>query len=806
MAVRRLPPELAPYEISVPPPLSAPVADADWRGLARRQPWITEPEGVPWGRYFDAIRRHIMLIACLAAAGSVLGILAATRVQPVYEAQSTIWINSPGATQSGPIRAGQLLPSSSWVDLLRSFAVVDPVVRRLRLNVSYKLPADSVFFTNFESAATLRPGQYRLTVDSAGSRYKLALPDGRIVERGNVGDSIGRALGFRWSPRAQLLRPSLSLVFAVVAPRTLSVRLVGAVHAAVQPDGQFLRIQLDGADPHRVARTVNAWAEQLVASSGDLKKGHLLEFKQILGDQVAVTAQKLRDSEEQLERFRVSTITLPSGGRPSAVATEGDPVVTSYFQTKVALEELRDERAALERIIANSKGGPMDTQLFLQLPVMVNNTPQLRAAIDELSTRQAKLRSEQQYLTDANPRIKQLSEGIRVLQQETIPRIAIGVLSALRAREPQLTERINERSQELRAIPTRATEEARLSRQVTASENLYNSLKARYEEVSIAEAQMTPDVSVLDYAVPPVSPSSNDASRLLLLAILASLGIAVGIALLHDRMDRRFRYPEQATRELGLLIAGTVPSFKADRRGKFTIETMSEAIESFRTLRLALRYDFPDDEPVVLGISSPAAGDGKSIVASNLAIAFAGAGNKTLLIDGDVRRGALHRTFKAPVSPGLSEYLNGFAGLDSIVRSTSGENLFLIPRGARNDRASELLVSDLMRALALAVRRQFDVVIIDSPPLVAGMDAYALGAAAGSMLIVLRPSVTDRKLAAAKLEVLDRLPIRILGTVINAVPDGGSYRYYGSRYNYAGAGSPGTLGDLATPSGLVLRG
>src|SRR5205814_3635703 len=127
-----------------------------------------------------------------------------------------------------------------------------------------------------------------------------------------------------------------------------------------------------------------------------------------------------------------------------------------------------------------------------------------------------------------------------------------------------------------------------------------------------------------------------------------------------------------------------------------------------------------------------------------------------------------------------------FAGLDSIVRSTSAENLFLIPRGARNSRACERLVSDLMGALVLAVRRQFDVVIIDSPPLVAGMDAYALGAAAGSMLLVLRPAVTDRKLAAAKLEVLDRLPIRVLGAVVNAIPGGSSYEYYGSAYEYGG--------------------
>jgi Mrp family chromosome partitioning ATPase len=102
------------------------------------------------------------------------------------------------------------------------------------------------------------------------------------------------------------------------------------------------------------------------------------------------------------------------------------------------------------------------------------------------------------------------------------------------------------------------------------------------------------------------------------------------------------------------------------------------------------------------------------------------------------------------------------------------------------------------------MRLQFDVVIIDSPPLSAGIDAYALGAAAGSMLIVLRPAVTDRKLAAAKLEVLDRLPIRILGTVLNAVPDGPAYRYYGADYSYQDENTE-AISDLATPKGLVAR-
>jgi Mrp family chromosome partitioning ATPase len=103
------------------------------------------------------------------------------------------------------------------------------------------------------------------------------------------------------------------------------------------------------------------------------------------------------------------------------------------------------------------------------------------------------------------------------------------------------------------------------------------------------------------------------------------------------------------------------------------------------------------------------------------------------------------------------------------------------------------------------MRSKFDVVIIDSPPLVAGIDAYAIGAAAGSMLIVLRPGVTDRKLAAAKLEVLDRLPIRILGAVVNAVPGGGPYHYYDAAYSYKGEPKPEPIVDLVTPRGLVVN-
>jgi succinoglycan biosynthesis transport protein ExoP len=792
----RLTQSAAPGETVALLPYGRPPNPPDW-------PPHYESDGIPWARYIDTLKRHALLILGIAISGSALGLLAARQVQPVYEAQSKIWIDPGGSPQSGPIRTQQLLPSTAWNELLRSYAIVDEVVHKLRLNVTYKQSADSVVFSSFESFASVRPGTYTLKIEP-GRRYVLSTGNDTVIERGVVGDSIGRKLGFGWAPDAQTLKPGRIIPFSVSTLRSAAAQLLGSVSVS-NPEEQFLTIKLSGSDPRRTAVILNAWVEQFVVSADELKKRHLLEFKNILSDQLRLTESQLQNAEVQLERFRVNTITLPSGGPATSLAAQAtsDPSIAGYFLQKDILGEVQSKRAALEQILVNAKGGPIEPQAILMLPTILTDAPQLRAAIEELSSRQAALRTEKQFLTDANPRVRQLSETIRSLQYETIPQIAQNVLQTLRIRERDLSARVQTGSRELRQIPPRTIEELRLVRQVSAIESLYGVLKARHQEVSLAEAQMRPDLSILDYALPPVRPSSDEAPRLLFLAILASIGIAAAIALLHDRLDPRFRYPEQATHELGLTITGTVPRLKPSRSGDFQIELLSQVVESFRTLRLAVRYDFPADGPVVLAVSSPSSHDGKSLVSANLAMAFASTGSRTLLIDADVRCGSLHGAFGMQVTPGLVEYLSNGHDMDAIVKATGTDNLFLVPRGTRAPKAPEMLVSDKMNALIQTARQKFDVVIIDSPPFIAGVDAYALGAAAGSILVVLRQGVSDRKLAAAKLAVVDRLPIRILGAVINGVPAGGMYRYYGTDY-YAGGKAAKNVGKLSKTRGLVV--
>src|SRR5687768_6492179 len=190
-----------------------------------------EPEGIPWLRYLDVIKRHSLLIIGLAALGSAIGFFLATRIRPLYDVHATVWINTerPGGTLTGPIRVQRHIPSTSWVELLRSYALVDPVVERLRLNVAYNVLSDSVLFRSFESLPTLRRGSYTLNVDAAGRTYTLSNARDSVLERGSVGDTIGRSFGFVWLPDGQLLTPRRVVSFLLETPRTTSEKLVASM-------------------------------------------------------------------------------------------------------------------------------------------------------------------------------------------------------------------------------------------------------------------------------------------------------------------------------------------------------------------------------------------------------------------------------------------------------------------------------------------------------------------------------------------------------------------------------------------------
>lgn len=741
-----------------------------------------------WRRYLNAVVRYKWIVLLALALGTGGGIVATRFVEPQYQAQLTIWIERGIQGQAAPIQAGGLLGGEQWLELLRSFVVLDHVVQELRLYVKPKSRADAPLFETFALAERFSPGEYRLRVDDAGRTFELTR-EGLVVQRGAVGEPIGAELGFIWTPPRQQLRAGRDVKFEVMIPRDAARELNNQLRAGLGGKGSnFIRVGLSGPDPVKIATTLNAIADRFIETATTLKREKLDEVTKILEGQLQVALQNLQSAELAYQNFKVETITLPSEQMLAASAAGNaavgqGPAFSDYFNAKVEVEQLRRDRDAIRRALARAETGELSI-VALDAIGAVQRSVELKQALAELTSQRANLRAMRHQYTDEHPAVKQVIAQIDSLENRTIPQLAGAVIAQLDARERDLGQFMDANAAELRAIPPRAIEEARLAREMAVQQNIYTTLQQNYEKNRLAAESSVPDVRVLDAAVPPREPSKNQAPQVLLMAILGSLGLGLAGAILLDMMDRRVRYPEQVTGGMGLPIIGVVPRVKS-LNGRAGAENKAQLIESFRGIRLSLSHAYGAAGPVMLTVSSPGSGDGKSFISSNLALAFAELGERTLLIDGDIRRGALHRLFGVTRKPGLTDLLSGQATLDEVIRPTGHDSLYLIPSGSRLTNGPELLSSHAMVDLVQEVKQRFRTVLMDSAPLGAGVDPYALAALTGNLVLVLRTGTTDKELAMAKLGPMSRLPVRILGALLNDVSPDGLYGYtYYSYHSY----------------------
>lgn len=743
--------------------------------------------GIPWHRYAAAAWRYRWMVLGVTLLGTAAGAGIGHWLPAQYRAEAMIWIDraDPRAAERGPIGSGELLESYAWADVVTSYVVLDEVVRKLGLYLRPGSPEDSAAFRSFRLADRLaerhRPGKYELEVDASRTRYELRTRDGAILEGGLVGDSIGRGLGFLWQPTAESLPAGDEVEFAVATLRDASRDLADELRVRIDPSGSFLNVELRGRDPVRITRIVNRLSERAVEVAGQLKTAKVGELTGILEEQLRQAEASLGEAESAFEAFRARTITLPSDRRSPSGGSEdvaGDPAFTRFFDLETEREQVRRDREALARALAEARNSTLPLAALEAVPA-VQRSSELSRALADLSDRRVELRGLRQRYTDRHPDVGRVLEEIRALEETTVPALAAALGDQLAAREARLGTAIGAASRDLRAIPARAIDEARLRRRLHIAEEVYTNVRQRYEGTRLAAASSLPDVRVLDAAVVPQEPVSDRLRRrLAALAFLVSLGLGLVGAVVRDRVDPRLREPAEVTLGLGLSILGAVPHLENGRRRGRTVERAAELHEAFRVIRHNVAQAYGAAGPVVFTVTSPGVGDGKSFVAVNLARVFAELGLRTLLIDGDIRRGALHERLGCDRKPGLTDVLAGRAPHGDIARATDHPALHLVPGGSRMERGPELLASPEMRRLLADLRAIYDVVVIDSPPLGAGVDPLVLGTLTGHLLLVLRAGATHREWAEAKLDLLDRLPIRILGAVLNDVPAGGAYRAY----------------------------
>ena len=763
-------PALGPFQTGLPAAAPAPMSD--------------------WARVFAAARRYKVLVASVTVVGALTGLVIGKFLKPVYEAQATIWIQAAdqdrdrGRGDQGPIQSAQLLGTSGgWLDLIRSHVVLNDVVRQARLYLAPKSLADSAALTTLTVPGEVRPGTYRLEVDQMGQHFTLRdVEEDAVLQQGSVGDSVGGLLGLAWVPPAGTLRRGAMIRFSVTALSDVAMELSQALRIRATADGYFVRLERRGHDPVLITTTVNAVADRLVAVAADLKRERLTELSSILREQRDRAQANLSSAEVALRQFRVRNAVRASEGPaqgPDGRRITADPTFASYVDLQVAIAGVARDREAITQVVARARDGgvPVDE---LTMIGAVQRSSALAAALKDLADRQAELRVLRFRYADTHPPVRRLAQQVDTLARYVIPELGGALVAGLAAREHELQQRIDSIAGALRGAPPVALEEIRLARDQANATELFSNLEQRYNAARLAEVSTLPDVRILEHAIRPTRPVVNAMPLVLLLALVASLGAGVGGSVLLDRADPKIRDPQQVTRAMGLSILGAVPHLhRGNGNGRAQAEDDNTgAVEALRGIRLNVQHAHGAAGPVLITVTSPGRGDGKSFVTSNLALAFAQVGYRTLLIDGDVRCGALHRFLKGVRRPGLTDVLANQVTPDQVVQSTPYPQLSFIGAGSRLHRGPELLCSEALPRLISAMRPHYDVILVDSPPLAAGVDPCALGAVTGSLLLVLRTGVTDRMIAEAKVELLRGLPIRVLGVVLNDVRPGAAYSYY----------------------------
>ncbi|MGC9157419.1 MAG: GumC family protein [Terracidiphilus sp.] len=332
-----------------------------------------------------------------------------------------------------------------------------------------------------------------------------------------------------------------------------------------------------------------------------------------------------------------------------------------------------------------------------------------------------------------------------------------------------------------------------LMAQARSSRELYDLLYARLQEANIDAGNSATNVTVADPARLPGSPWMPQPTLFVGIGLFSGLLLGIGLAYLLESLDDTVADSFQAETVSNLPVLGLIPFHRMAARPRegvmaaesssFLVAPESATAESFRSLRSGLALSGVGRKLKVLSIASALPGEGKSYLVYNLGLAFAATGQRVLIIDGDLRRPRQHTLFRVPREEGLTDVLAGLQSLDTTLAPHPVEpNLTLLPAGRQSPLAFEILGTGEMGTLIDAVRQRFDLVLVDTPPVLPVADAILLGTHCDGTIGVLRAGRTSRKALRRFVQALTRNRVHVLGIVIEAVDM--SATEYRSVYGY----------------------
>lgn len=539
---------------------------------------------------------------------------------------------------------------------------------------------------------------------------------------------------------------------------------------SVQPvrGSRLVTVSFDSPDPQLSARLVNAFAENFIQSNLDRKYESSSFAREFLEERIAQTKSKLEEAERGLvayaanqEIINVSEGTAEGGGETQSLAASNLVAINTA---------LGDARAA--RVAAEEKWRQARSAALFTLPEVLQN-PTVQRLTEERAQLQAEYEQKARIYQPDWPEMQQIRARLDELTAQ-INSVASGIRTSIQNQytvalnqERSLQGQVNALKSDVLDLRDRSVQYNILKRELDTSRAIYDTLLQRYREVGVTGGISTNNISVVDQAQAPTSPSKPQLMLNLLIAGLLGLGLGVAIAFLLEALDESLASPDDVESKLHLPVLGVVPLLARGEAPVSALEDIrSPFSEAYYSLRTALQFSTANGAPVSMLVTSSRPAEGKSTTAFAIALNLARIDRRVLLIDGDLRNPSMHRLLQTDNDRGMSNILSGSADLQTTARATEHHNLAFIPCGPLPPNPAELWSGDRLRRLLETASAQYDHVVIDGPPVLGFADAPVLAAAVTGTVFVLESRGTRRAQARGALRRLMIGRGAILGAVL----------------------------------------
>ncbi len=729
-----------------------------------------EPETGGLIEYWRILRRYKGTWIIFAFAGALMGILVTLPQTPVYQARTSVEIfglndNFLNFRQTSPVNEGGTTPETSdiqtQIKILQSESLLERVYNKLKVNQK---------------------------------------PEAQAISRISA-----------WRKALKLPEPP-----AVGAKEMALKRMAGNLTVKHAGQTRLLEITFDSPDPKLAADTANTIANEFIQQNLESRWKTTETTSDWLSRQLDGMRIKLEHSEDALQTY----------ARNSGLIFTDEKTNVSGDKLKQLQQELSTatgDRIAKQSRYEMAQSSPPDA-----LPDVLNDEylQDTRQKITDLRRQVAELST---TYTPEYSKVKKAQAELATLQA-AFDRDRTAILNRIRNEYEEATRKEKLLSAAYDAQTKQVTGEGEksiqyniLKHEADSNRQLYDTMLQQLKESTMASAMRASNIRVVDAATIPTRPYKPNAKLSAALGLLTGVFIGAAFIVMRDRADRTIQQPGDSTFYLNVPELGIIPSGNIDKSRRRNIAAVSATAvrgiesnatgsnfadrvelvtwqqkpsmlaESFRSTLVSILFTTENGPaPKVLVLTSAGPSEGKSTVASNLAIAIAEVGQRVLLIDADMRRPRQHEIFAMDNQRGLSSILrektelNGDRSLGGLIRATEIEGLFILTSGPGSSAATNLLYGSHMPEVLKYLRNDFDIVLLDTPPMLQIPDARVLGRMADRVIMVIRAGRTTRDAALAARQRFNEDGTKILGTILNdwnpkSAPNG-YYGYYNSYY------------------------